>query len=102
MNSFRTLKEKLISAPIIVAPDWGFHLSLCVMQAIMRLALFWVKERIRSSMPFVKPNKKMNFFEKWQNNGLWISYDLKTWNFSTSRMMKRTSPLDSSSENSSY
>ena len=40
----------------------------------------------------------MNFSKKGQNNGLLISYGLKTWNFSRSRMMKWTSQLDSSSE----
>ena len=52
IKAFETLKEKLIPAPVIVTSDWIFHLSLCVIKVIMRLVLFWDKERIRSSIPY--------------------------------------------------
>ena len=45
-----------------------------------------------------KTRKNLNFFEKWQSGELPLMYKLKNWNFSRSRMMKRTSLLDFSRE----
>ena len=45
-----------------------------------------------------KTRVNLNFFEKWQNSKLPLVYKLQKWNFSKSRMMKRTSPLDLSRE----
>nr|GEU80993.1 reverse transcriptase domain-containing protein [Tanacetum cinerariifolium] len=35
IEAFQTLKRKLTEAPILVAPDWTFPLSLCAMQATL-------------------------------------------------------------------
>ena len=45
-----------------------------------------------------KTRENLNFSKKWQNGKLSLMYKLQNWNFSRSRMMKRTSPLDSSRE----
>ena len=42
--------------------------------------------------------ENLNFSEKWQNGKLPLMYKLQNWKFSRSRMMKQTSPLDSSRE----
>ena len=43
-----------------------------------------------------KTREKLNFSEKWQNSNFSLQYRLKIWKFSRYRMMKQTSPLDSS------
>jgi len=37
LNAFSLIKTKLVTAPIIIAPDWDLPLNLCVMQVIMLL-----------------------------------------------------------------
>ena len=45
-----------------------------------------------------KTRKNLNFSETWQKGKLSLMYKLQNWNFSRSRMIKRTSLLDSSRE----
>ena len=45
-----------------------------------------------------KTRVNLNFTEKWQNGKVSLQYMLQTWNFSRSRVTKRTSPLDLSCE----
>ena len=42
-----------------------------------------------------KTRENLNLSEKGQNGGFPLVYKLQNWNFSRSRMTKRTSPLDS-------
>ena len=57
---------------------------------------FW--DEILLRMEECKTREKSNFHEKWQNSKLSLQYRLKTYKFSRSLMMKRTTPLDSSHE----
>ena len=41
MTAFTTLKDKLTSTPIVIAPIGNFYSSKGVMKVIMRLELFW-------------------------------------------------------------
>ena len=45
-----------------------------------------------------KTRVNLIFFEKWKNDKLPLVHKLQNYNFSRSRMMKRTSPLDLSHE----
>jgi hypothetical protein len=50
LKSFETMKNALISAPIIQPPE---TLKLCVMQVIMLWGLFWDKQKTRNIMPLL-------------------------------------------------
>jgi hypothetical protein len=53
LKSFETLKNALISAPIIQPLIGLYLLKLCVMQVIMLWGLFWGKQRTRNIMPLL-------------------------------------------------
>ncbi|GJZ89717.1 reverse transcriptase domain-containing protein [Tanacetum coccineum] len=41
IEAFNSLKKKLTEAPILVAPDWNYHLRLCVMLVILQWVQSW-------------------------------------------------------------
>ena len=41
LHAFSVLKDKLVSAPIVLAPNGPFRLNLCVTQVILRLGQCW-------------------------------------------------------------
>ena len=52
-QAFMTMKEKLISAPIVVIPDWASPFELCVMQVTSQWEPYWVRRKTRSSEPSI-------------------------------------------------
>nr|KYP49358.1 Retrovirus-related Pol polyprotein from transposon 17.6 [Cajanus cajan] len=57
MKAFLTLKNKLTTAPVIVAPDWSDDFELCVMPVTMLLELSWVSGGIRCFTLFIMLGK---------------------------------------------
>ena len=50
-QAFMTLKGKLISAPIVVPPDWASSFELmCVMRVTSQWEPYWVRRKTRSSL----------------------------------------------------
>ena len=53
LHAFNVLKEKLTSAPIIMAPDWSFPFELMCDASDYALELFLVKKSIKECMSFI-------------------------------------------------
>ena len=55
-SAFEKIKSSLVTAPIMLTPDWKMILKLCVMLVIMP----WDKELKRYSRPYTMPEKIFN------------------------------------------
>lgn len=55
LTAFNTLKEKLVSAPVLTSLDWDYPFELMCDAVIMRWGYFWVNARKRGLMSFTTP-----------------------------------------------